>query len=157
VGTHDALFKHAFSNPEHARGVLATALPSEVAARIDFASLVPQPTTFVDATLEDRHADLLFSARIAGREGLLYLLWEHKSEPDHLTPLQVLRYMVRIWDHHLAVLAEEQKERPRKVPVIVVVVLHHGPGGWTAASLLAPTPRYSRTRSGSSFRARRRR
>jgi hypothetical protein len=53
---------------------------------------------------------------------------------EHLTPLQVLRYMVRIWDDHLAALPAEERERARKVPVIVAVVLHHGPGGWTAAS-----------------------
>ena len=37
---------------------------------------------------------MLYSARIAGREGLIYVLWEHKSEPKALTALQVLRYLV---------------------------------------------------------------
>ena len=39
-----------------------------------------------------------------------------------------------IWDDHLASLPAEERERARKVPVIVAVVLHYGPGGWTAAS-----------------------
>ena len=65
---------------------------------------------------------------------MLYLLWEHKSEPEPLTPLQLLRYMVRIWDEHLAALPQPQRARTRKVPIIMPIVLHHGPGGWSAAT-----------------------
>ena len=90
MGTHDALFHHAFSNVEHARGVLASALRPEIAARIDFASLEIRQTTFVDETMRDRHADILYAGRIGGREGFLYLLWEHKSAPEPLTPLHVM-------------------------------------------------------------------
>jgi Putative transposase, YhgA-like len=134
VGAHDALVKFAFSNVEHARGMLATALPPAVAARIDFATLRLVPGSFVDDALRDRHADLLFSARVAGRDTLLYLLLEHKSEPEPLTPLQLLRYMIRIWDQHLGALPPKERARIRKIPVIVPVVLHHDPGGWTAAT-----------------------
>jgi hypothetical protein len=143
MGTHDSLFHHAFTNVEHARGVLATALPREIAAQIDFASLAVKKTSFVDETLSHHYADILYSGRIAGREGLLYLLWEHKSAPEPLTPLQVLRYIVRIWEEHVAERSARRKAEgakaprtPVKLPVILVVVLHNGPGGWTAATRL---------------------
>ncbi len=102
VGSHDNLVKHAFSDVENARGVLATALPAAIVARMDLSSLSLQPGTFVDENLQDRCSDLLYAARLSGREALIYVLWEHKSGPEPLTPLQVMRYMVRIWDHHLA-------------------------------------------------------
>lgn len=133
MGIHDNLVKHAFTDVEHARGVLATALPPAVAARIDWSTLSLQPGTFVDENLQDRYSDILYGARIAGRDALLYLLWEHKSGPAPLTPLQVLRYMVRIWDQHLASLPQDKRGEVRKVPVIVPTVLHHGRDGWTAA------------------------
>ncbi len=133
MGAHDALVKFAFSNVEHARGVLATALPPAIAARIDFATLRLVPGSFVDDALRDRHADLLFSARVAGREAFVYLLLEHKSDPEPLVPLQLLRYMVRIWDQHLGSLPPRERARASKIPVIVPIVLHHGAGGWTAA------------------------
>jgi hypothetical protein len=133
VGTHDNLVKHAFSDVEHARGVLATALPAAIAARIDWSSLSLRPGTFVDEHLQDRFSDLLYAVRLADRDSLLYLLWEHKSEPEPMTPLQVLRYMLRIWDQHLASLPKKQRGEARKLPVIVPVVLHHGEEGWTAA------------------------
>ncbi len=91
MGSHDSLVKHAFSDVENARGVLTTALPAAIVARIDLSSLSLRPGSFVDENLEDRYSDLLYSARISGREGLLYVLWEHKSEPEPFTPLQMLR------------------------------------------------------------------
>jgi len=133
VGSHDSLVKHAFSDVEHARGVLATALPAAIVARIDLSSLSLRPGSFVDEHLQDRCSDILYAARIAGRDALIYVLWEHKSEPEPFTPLQVMRYVVRIWDQHLASLPKKKRGEVRKLPVIVPIVLHHGQDGWTAA------------------------
>jgi Putative transposase, YhgA-like len=102
-------------------------------ARIDLASLSLRPGSFVDENLQDRSSDILYAARISGREALVYFLWEHKSEPEPLTPLQVMRYMVRIWDQHLASLPKKKRGEVRRLPVIVPVVLHHGRDGWTTA------------------------
>ncbi len=133
MGSHDNLVKHAFCDVENARGVLATALPAAIVARIDLSALSLRPGSFVNEDLQDRYSDILYSARISGREALIYILWEHKSEPEPLTPLQVMRYMVRIWDQHLASLPKKKRGDVRKLPVIVPVVLHHGRDGWTAA------------------------
>lgn len=134
MGTHDNLVKHAFNDVENARGVLATALPAEIVARIDMASLSLRPGTFVNEDLEDLHSDILYAARIAGRDALIYFLLEHKSEPQPLTPLQVMGYMLRIWDQHESALPKKKRGEGRKLPVILPIVLHHGPGGWTAAT-----------------------
>ena len=125
---HDAFFKTIFSQPEHAAGALRQVLRPALAARIDFASLTLRPGSFVDEGLSQQHADLLFSALLAGRPAFLYLLFEHKSAPEALTAFQLLRYMIRIWEDFL-------KSHPgaRRLPVILPVVLHHGEGGWTCA------------------------
>lgn len=60
---HDALFKYAFSQTEHAIGELRTILPPAVVEQIDFTTLSACPGSFVDEALADCHADLLFSAR----------------------------------------------------------------------------------------------
>jgi predicted transposase YdaD len=133
VGTHDHLVKHAFTDLEHARGVLATALPPALVARTDLSSLALRPGSFVDENLQDRYSDILYAARISGREALIYFLLEHKSDPEDLTPLQVLRYMLKIWDQHLASLPKKERGEARKLPVIVPLLLHHGRDGWTAA------------------------
>jgi hypothetical protein len=134
VGTHDNLVKHAFNDVANARGVLATALPAEIVARIDMGSLSLCPGTFVNEDLEDLHSDILYAARISGRDALIYFLLEHKSEPQPLTPLQVMAYMLRIWDQHQAALPKKKRGEVRRLPVILPIVLHHGQGGWTAAT-----------------------
>lgn len=63
---HDALFRGIFGQPEHAASELACVLPPELLAVIDCATLAPLPATFVDECLTERHADLLFEAKLHG-------------------------------------------------------------------------------------------
>ncbi len=74
--------------------------------------------TFIDAELRRRYADLLLSARIAGRRVLFYVLVEHKRDVEALAIVQVGRYMRRVWDKVLG-------DAPGlvKLPAIVPVLL----------------------------------
>lgn len=128
---HDRLFKGIVSKSRYAQGLLRTALPGAIAKHIDFRTLRLQDGTYVDETLDMRHSDLLFSARIAGRDTRLYVLFEHQSEPDVLMPARLLGYMCGIWTKYI-----EEHPNTKKLPVILPVVLHHGKNGWTAARSL---------------------
>jgi hypothetical protein len=130
---HDALFKAVFSQPEHAAALLATLVPAPFAARVDWTSLAPLPANFVDARLAQRHSDLLFSVRtVGGTPVLVYLLMEHQSEPDEWMALRLLGYVDRIWQAW-------RRDHPRaeRIPAVLPLVVHHGRGGWTAASSLS--------------------
>jgi predicted transposase YdaD len=122
---HDALFKATFSQVEHAAAALRSVLPPALAVRIDFGSLALCPGSFIDEKLADSHSDLLFSALLARSPLLIYVLYEHQSTPEALMAFRLLRYMLRIWDAHLA-------EHPgaRRLPAILPVVLHHSETGW---------------------------
>src|SRR6185295_13119909 len=95
---HDALFKSTFSQVEHAASILRALLPAPLSAAIDWSTLEVRPGSFIDEALADRHTDLLFSVRIAGRDARIHVLYEHQSTPDPLMPFRVLRYVVRIWE-----------------------------------------------------------
>jgi len=125
---HDALFKAVFSQPERAAEELRFVLEPEVAALVDFSSLSLEPGSFVDEALRERHADLLFSARLAGRPAKIYVLLEHQSRVDPWMPLRRLGYMLRIWEAHL-----EATPAEKRLPAIVPVVVHHSETGWRAA------------------------
>jgi predicted transposase/invertase (TIGR01784 family) len=124
---HDSLFKTTFSQVEHAAGELRVILPPVLSASIDFATLALCPGTFVDDDFRHRHADLLFSADVAGKKALLYVLFEHQSTVDPLMLFRLLAYMVRIWEAHL-----RGEPEATRLPVIIPVVLHHSRSGWTA-------------------------
>lgn len=124
---HDALFKKTFSQIEHATGELQAILPPGLTARIDFATLTLCPGNYVDEDLRQRYSDLLFSAELAGKKALLYVLFEHQSSVDPLMLFRLLAYMVRIWEAHL-----QANPEARRLPAIIPVVLHHSHSGWTA-------------------------
>ncbi|MBX3190911.1 MAG: Rpn family recombination-promoting nuclease/putative transposase [Labilithrix sp.] len=126
---HDALFKWTFSAPERAVDELRSVLPAELSKHLRWETLRPEPGEFVDDELRGRHTDLLFSIRARGRRALLYLLFEHQSEPDALMPLRALVYQSRIWSEWL-----RRHPRATKVPPIVTVILHHGGRAWTGGT-----------------------
>jgi hypothetical protein len=71
---HDALFKHTFSQPQHAIELFRSLLPAAVVQHIDFDTLRGEPASFIDDKLRARFSDLLFRVRLAGQPAYLYLL-----------------------------------------------------------------------------------
>ena len=149
---HDKLFRQALGDPANAAAELRSVLPPGLLAHTDLGSLTHLPGSFVDEALAGSESDLLYSVRIAGREGLLYVLFEHKSQPDRWSGLQLLRYMVRIWERCLAT-----TPAPEHLPPIVPILFHHSEDGFRGPTrfdalmdpmvrelpeLLAHTPRF---------------
>lgn len=128
-GPHDLLVRFTFSHPERAAAELRVALPQQVVAQVDWASLRREPGSVIDPELRETETDLLFSARLlGGRPLLFYLLLEHQSSVDRWMAFRMLRYVVRQLEHW-------RKAHPESalLPVIIPLVLYHGPGGaWSA-------------------------
>lgn len=129
---HDKLFKLAFGDPETAAGLLRAELPAELAAAIEWKSLHPEAGSFIDSQLRASETDLLFSARIAGREAMLYLLFEHQSTREPRMMFRLLRYMSRIWES-----LSPRHPWPAKLPPILPVVLFQNGEKWDIPASLA--------------------
>lgn len=123
VNPHDRFFKQVMSDPAIARDFVQNYLPADVVGQIELSSLELSSESFVDAALQAHHTDLLFTLKLRdGEDGLAYLLFEHKSYADRLVAFQLLRYLVRVWEHSL-------RQYNRLVPVVPVVV-YHGEFDW---------------------------
>jgi predicted transposase YdaD len=129
---HDKLFTEAFGTTQAARGMLQGLAPPAVLERLDLDTLAPAAGSFVDEALAGSQSDVLFSVKLAGRPAFVYVLLEHKSYVDRWVGLQLLRYVVRIWEQAL-----REEPRPAVLPPIIPLVVHHSEGGWTAASRLS--------------------
>lgn len=133
ANVHDAFFKQIMTDPQTAGRFLRERLPAEVAALL--ADNPPElvPGSFVDEDLAQHHSDLLYRTRLAdgGGEALVYVLVEHKSAPDPLVGLQLLRYLARFWD------AWERQGNQRPVPPVIPVVVYHGARAWTVPTSFA--------------------
>ena len=124
---HDAFFKRTLSDPERAGLFLREHLPADVAELLGPEAPVPVPGSFVDEALRDHHSDLIFRVRLKGeRDAFAYILMEHKSSPDPGTRLQLLRYIVRLLSDWYA-----QNKQRLPLPLVLPLVTHHGPKGWT--------------------------
>lgn len=125
---HDKFFKETFSRPEIARDFLSNYLPSAVVASLDLDSLQLQSDSFIDPDLQALYSDLLYQVETRdGRASYVYLFLEHKSSSDPLTPFQLLRYLVRIWERAL-------HEKVKQLPPVLPLVVYHGRGQWRIAT-----------------------
>jgi predicted transposase/invertase (TIGR01784 family) len=121
---HDLFFRETFSRPEIAQDFLQTYLPTQVVQHLDLSSLALQKDSFIDEELREHFSDLLYHVRQQnGEEANVYLLLEHKSSPDVWVALQLLRYMVRIWER-------ARQEKAKTLPPIIPVVVYHGRTTW---------------------------
>ena len=124
---HDALFQYTFSQPEYAAQLIRGNLPAAIAERIDWGSLERIPGSFVDEECAWRHTDLLFRAKLSGRDALIYLLFEHQSTSDRLMALRLLGYLTRIWEKVV-----KGDPNAKLLPAVIPLVLYHGKRGWSA-------------------------
>jgi len=123
---HDAFFKKVMSDPQSAGQFLHEHLPPDVAALLSEDPPELQSGSFVDEDLAQHHTDLLFRVKLReSGEALAYVLVEHKSAPDPLARLQLLRYVTRV----LVQWHRENKRLP--LPAVVPLIAHHGPSGWS--------------------------
>lgn len=135
---HDALFRSAFEDPQHAAAEARIVLPRRLADAIDWRRSRLESGTFIDEALADSQSDLLFSAAIGKKRVLIYFLLEHQSTVDRDMPLRMLSYMVRIWQRH-----RNEKPRAALPAIIAVMIVHAGtrPAGPTRLhELVVPRP-----------------
>ena len=132
---HDALFRALLGDPGRAETLVREYLPPAVAEELSDAPIRLVDASFVDAVLHRSHGDRLFEARLkGGGTAFVYVLLEHKAAaPDPGTPLQMLGYMVRIWQRY----AEGRASRLRALPPIVPLIFYHGRTRWSGALSVA--------------------
>ena len=122
---HDAYFKTVMGEARNAKDLFYKHLPGEMTCQ--FAPGLPEliQGSFVDEDLSVHLSDMLYRVKLkTGSEAFVYTLIEHKSSPDALAPLQLLRYMVRIW------VDWTRENRGKKLPVIIPLVFYHGKRRW---------------------------
>ena len=131
IRRHDQFFKLLLDQPGAAGTLLKERLPAEVADRLgpDAPELVN--TSFVDGELREYRTDRLYRVRIRdGRHAFIFVLVEHKSSPDPDVGLQLLVYMVRIWEWWLRHAGAGADDGRRRLPLIMPLVVYHGRSEW---------------------------
>ena len=120
---HDRFFKESFSRPDVARDFFRHYLPAQLVEQLDLKTAKPMKGSFIDKRLRAHHSDLLYSVKLRSSGAIyIYILFEHKSSPEPFVALQLLRYMVRIW--------ERTKGNRQKLTFVYPIVVYHGLQKW---------------------------
>jgi predicted transposase/invertase (TIGR01784 family) len=129
---HDEFFTYVFSDTTNVRDFLRISLPVPVLQLLDLGSLTVSKETFVDEELRRSQSDILIQTGLAGNREpvLIYILIEHKSYPDRWTLLQLLKYMVKIWEKKKRNTPKGLKTKSEALPVIIPMIFYHGKNRW---------------------------
>ncbi len=120
---HDRFFRESFGRPDIARNYLEEYLPRQARRLLDLDTLVLQDGSFIDETMQEHQTDLLYQVQLAtGGRAYVYFLFEHKSYPDPLVGLQLLRYMARFW--------QRQAKKGDELQSVIPLVIYHGEKAW---------------------------
>ncbi len=122
---HDRFFKEVLSRQEVARDFLLHYVPANIVGLLDIDSLEIRKDSFVDKDLNEHFSDILYCVNMKqGGSSYVYALFEHKSYPEPLISLHLLRYMIRIWEQAL------KQGVARPLPPIIPIVMYHGKTRW---------------------------
>jgi hypothetical protein len=136
---HDRLVNLTLQQIEAARSLIANHLPYELVQHLKLHTLAAVDTSLIDRNLRRRFADRLFSVEVseeivsslAMRTKYVYVLVliDHKSTDDSEVLVQMLGYILRIWENALA----------NNQPLVPILpwVLYNGVGPWRASRSLA--------------------
>ena len=140
----DRLFRYSFASEETARDLARNLLPAAYQRVVEKARVSVDNKSYIEAELREQFTDLLIRFdRPSGGEGerlYLYVLVEHKSQPERWTTFQLLRYMLAVWSDVL----KHRGPKPSRLPAILPVVLYQGARQWNFPhafeALVAPAP-----------------
>jgi predicted transposase/invertase (TIGR01784 family) len=124
---HDEAVKEYFSDIETAKSFFTEYLPAEIVKNLDFKTLRICKDSFLNKKLAKYFSDILYQANLKNIDIdiFIYLLIDHKSREETFMSFQFLKYMVRIWELYL-----KQNKKAEKLPVIIPMVIYHGPKKW---------------------------
>jgi len=128
---HEGLFLKVFKDKENTKYFLREHLPSGILEHADLDSLYLENVSYLDDNLRKHFSDLVFSVRMGYEEfsaAKVYLLFEHKSSPEPLVGMQILRYMALQWKE----MYDQGQTVGGKLPPIIPIVIYQGRGTWQA-------------------------
>jgi predicted transposase/invertase (TIGR01784 family) len=128
---HARTFEYVLRNKEAAASLLKEYLPVKIRNKLDFRTLRISNIKYIDKKLKDYFSDLLYEIKLkpGHKSVFIWLLFEHKCREEWFICLQLLKYMVGIWELYL-----KQNEKAKYLPVIIPLVIYHGKPKWSISN-----------------------
>jgi len=126
TSAHDKYFKQLFSKKAEMKEFLANGLP-EIAKMLDLNTLQLDATSYIDKSLNIGFSDIVYNCRYIKNIDLkICLLFEHKSFVVNNPYLQLLGYMLKIWEQNI--------KQGQKLTPVIPILFYHGNEEWNYKS-----------------------
>jgi len=119
---HDRFFKESLSRTDMVTDFLENYLPDRLSGIIDIGNIRIQKDSFVDKKMNEFFSDVVYKVKCKGKNAYLCFLFEHKSYPDSDVSIQLLKYMVSLWELKI-------KQNEKKF-LIIPLLIYHGKAKW---------------------------
>lgn len=120
---HDKFLKRTLEDLEKVVGTLQGVLPSKLFDRLELDSLQKEDTSYINNKLKQFFSDIVYSCRTKDDIPLkIAFLFEHKSYPPDYPHLQLMRYMLEMWDR--------QAKEKQPLSIILPILIYHGQETW---------------------------
>lgn len=116
---HDSVFKTFLSRVETARDFIEIHLPPALRSVCDLQTLRLESGSFVEDDLHPYYSDILYSLKMTGGDGYIYVLIEHQSSPDKHMAFRLMRYAVAAMQRHL-------EAGHSALPLVIPVLFYQG-------------------------------
>ena len=98
----------------------------------DLDTLEYDPTEYVDRELAPYFKDITCNMRYGEEQIKISLLYEHKSYPAKRIHLQLLHYILNVW--------ESQESSKQELTPVICIVFYHGRSKWTRRDIVKNVP-----------------
>lgn len=123
INSHDKFFKELFSRKEEVVEFVSKTLPTELTEKLNFESLELDNTEYVDKKLKTSFSDIVYNCVYGKKTKVkISLLFEHKSYQEKYPHLQLLSYMLNLW--------QAQIKQKHEFTPIIPIIFYHGKTKW---------------------------
>ena len=135
---HDSSSKLIFGNAELCSQFLRNYMDMPILKNVKAEDIEDISERYVPLFTEERNSDTVKRIKISEKDTIFFItLIEHKAKVDYNVSMQLLRYMVYIWEDYEKEMEKQHKgiskTKDFKYPPILPIVYYEGKGNWTAA------------------------
>lgn len=120
---HDQFFKGMFSQAEIAIEYIRNFLPNEIWQNLQLEQLSLDGTSYVTSELKTYFSDLVWQCPYQNTQINIAFLFEHKTSQPKYVHIQLLRYMLQIWEQDI-------KDKRQHLRPVIPIIVYQGLKKW---------------------------
>jgi len=121
---HDKFFKEIFSHADQAKDFIIHTFPKAVVAKLNFSEFKLDTDAYIDDKLSVYFSDIVYNCLYNGKTVIkISLLFEHKSIRQSFPHIQLLQYILGIWETNLKMIVNRQNKFDKALEFMLLLLI----------------------------------